>query len=65
VDAEERGATIDGTSMRWLERGQGPVVVLVHGIPTSPALWRHVLPLVGDARPRARAAIEAVMTDAR
>jgi len=50
MDAEERRATVDGTPMRWLERGQGPVVVLVHGIPTSPALWRHVLPLIGDAR---------------
>ena len=33
---------IDGISHRWLERGDGPVVVRVHGIPTSPALWRHV-----------------------
>jgi len=50
MDAEERSATIGATPMRWHERGHGPVVVLVHGIPTSPALWRHVLPLVSDAR---------------
>jgi pimeloyl-ACP methyl ester carboxylesterase len=36
--------------MRWLERGQGMPVVLVHGIPTSPLLWRKVLPLVPGAR---------------
>ena len=38
---------LDGEPVRWLEHGQGPAVVLVHGIPTSPRLWRHVLPLVG------------------
>ncbi len=35
---------IDGTPVRWLEQGEGAPVVLVHGIPTSPALWRHVVP---------------------
>lgn len=36
---------------RWLEAGgDGPAVVLVHGIPTSPELWRHVAPRLGDAR---------------
>jgi pimeloyl-ACP methyl ester carboxylesterase len=46
----ERSATVDAIRMRWLESGEGPTVVLVHGIPTSPALWRHVLPLVDGAR---------------
>lgn len=32
--------------MRWVQAGAGFPVVLVHGIPTSPALWRHVLPQV-------------------
>jgi pimeloyl-ACP methyl ester carboxylesterase len=32
--------------MRWLERGAGTPIVFVHGIPTSPELWRLVLPLV-------------------
>ncbi len=37
--------------MRWLERpGSGPPVVLIHGIPTSPELWRYVTPLVPAAR---------------
>lgn len=43
---EWREADIDGTPVRWLEAGEGPPVVLVHGIPTSPQLWRHVMPLV-------------------
>lgn len=31
---------------RWVEGGAGAPVVLIHGIPTSPRLWRHVMPLV-------------------
>ncbi len=39
-------AVVAGIRMRWQDRGHGPAVVLVHGIPTSPRLWRHVVPLV-------------------
>jgi pimeloyl-ACP methyl ester carboxylesterase len=34
----------------WVQAGAGFPVVLVHGIPTSPALWRHVLPRVRGGR---------------
>lgn len=43
-------ATVQGVPMRWEEAGEGHPVVLVHGIPTSPALWRHVMPHVRGAR---------------
>lgn len=36
--------------MRWEESGEGRAVVLLHGIPTSPALWRRVVPLVPNVR---------------
>ena len=36
--------------MRWEERGEGRPVVFVHGIPTSPRLWRRVIPKVNGAR---------------
>ncbi len=36
--------TIQGIPMRCEEEGEGFPIVLVHGIPTSPALWRHVTP---------------------
>ena len=36
--------------MRWEESGEGRPVVFVHGIPTSPRLWRHVIPGVEGAR---------------
>lgn len=36
--------------MCYAEQGDGYPVVMVHGIPTSPALWRHVIPLVPEGR---------------
>jgi pimeloyl-ACP methyl ester carboxylesterase len=42
--------TVDGVSMRWVEQGAGVPVILVHGIPTSPALWREVMPRIKGAR---------------
>ncbi|MGJ7908048.1 alpha/beta fold hydrolase [Actinopolyspora sp. H202] len=46
----ENTAVVEGIPMRWLEHGEGAPVVLVHGIPTSPELWRHVVPLVDGGR---------------
>jgi pimeloyl-ACP methyl ester carboxylesterase len=48
---EETRREISGLPQRWLERrGEGLPVALVHGIPTSPELWRHVMPHVDGAR---------------
>ncbi|HWB71728.1 MAG TPA: alpha/beta fold hydrolase [Egibacteraceae bacterium] len=47
---ETRQATVRGVPMRWQEHGDGFPVVFVHGIPTGPALWRHVVPRVEGAR---------------
>jgi len=48
---DQRQAIVDGTQLRWLEQdGEGVPVVLVHGIPTSPVLWRHVVPLLSGLR---------------
>ena len=41
---------VNNIRMTWFEQGEGFPVVLVHGIPTSPALWRHVVPKLPDAR---------------
>lgn len=40
---ESHRVTVRDVPVRWEERGDGTPVVLVHGIPTSPALWRHVV----------------------
>ena len=44
--------TVRGVPMRWLEAGDpdGIPLVLVHGLPTGPRLWRHVVPLLQGAR---------------
>ena len=47
---QSRSVEVEGISMRWEEEGEGTPVVYLHGIPTSPRLWRHVTPLVRDAR---------------
>ncbi|UAW97395.1 alpha/beta fold hydrolase [Halopseudomonas nanhaiensis] len=43
-------ANVKGVTMRWLEQGEGLPVVLLHGIPTSPTLWRHVMPKLEGVR---------------
>jgi pimeloyl-ACP methyl ester carboxylesterase len=47
---ESKFAQARGVRMRWEESGEGPPVVFVHGIPTSPRLWRRVIPMVNGAR---------------
>ena len=41
---DERTVVVQGIPTRWQEHGDGYPVVLIHGIPTSPTLWRHVAP---------------------
>ncbi len=48
--AELRSTVVGDITMRWSDEGEGPAVVFVHGIPTGPDLWRHVLPRVDGAR---------------
>jgi pimeloyl-ACP methyl ester carboxylesterase len=36
--------------MRWIERGEGLPLVLIHGIPTGLLLWREVLLRLAGAR---------------
>lgn len=47
---QEESRNIRGLRMRWEEAGEGPPVVYLHGIPTTPRLWRHVIPQVEGAR---------------
>lgn len=41
---------VNGIPVAWWESGTGRPIILIHGIPTSPALWREVLPRIEDAR---------------
>lgn len=47
---ESNVTTVNGIRRRWEEQGQGQPVVFLHGIPTDPSLWRHVMPRVHGAR---------------
>lgn len=42
--------TVYGLRLRWEEEGSGRPVVFIHGIPTGPRLWRHVVAQLGDLR---------------
>lgn len=48
--AQRRFADVGGIRMSWLEQGDGAPVVLLHGIPTSPELWRFVMPRLRGVR---------------
>lgn len=48
--ANRKFRDIDGIRMSWIEEGEGVPVVLVHGIPTSPDLWRYVIPQLSGVR---------------
>lgn len=45
---QEGSTAVNGVPMRWLESSGRHAVVLLHGIPTSPNLWRRVIPLLED-----------------
>lgn len=47
---DDQRADVNGIEMRWLESGTGVPVVLLHGIPTSPELWRKVIPRIEGGR---------------
>ncbi|MEX0687008.1 MAG: alpha/beta fold hydrolase [Balneolales bacterium] len=40
----EKSIKVNGVNIRWLEMGSGFPVVFIHGLPTSPELWRNVIP---------------------
>ncbi|MDT8370033.1 MAG: alpha/beta hydrolase [Longimicrobiales bacterium] len=37
---------VDGHELACLDEGEGPVVLLIHGIPTSSLLWRGIIPVL-------------------
>ena len=45
IETERRFTTASG-QMAYLDEGDGPAVVLVHGFPTSSFLWREFVPLL-------------------
>ena len=49
----QSSAEIDGLHVEWLEAGEGPLAVCLHGFPDSAHSWRHLLPELAAAGYRA------------
>jgi 2-hydroxymuconate-semialdehyde hydrolase len=49
---ERKRARVSGGELAYVDEGDGPVVVLLHGFPTSAHLWRDLVPILA---PRSRA----------
>lgn len=47
---DARSTRVDGIRTRWFESGEGVPVILLHGIPTSPLLWRKVVPALRNVK---------------
>ncbi|MEM7530521.1 MAG: haloalkane dehalogenase, partial [Pseudomonadota bacterium] len=45
---ERQFVEVMGSRMAYVEAGEGPVVLFIHGNPTSSYLWRNVIPYVSD-----------------
>jgi epoxide hydrolase 4 len=51
VDAivKHRTETVNGINLHWVEAGEGPLVVLLHGFPEFWYSWRHQIPALAEA----------------
>jgi pimeloyl-ACP methyl ester carboxylesterase len=48
-----RESLVNGISLHWVEQGEGPLVVLLHGFPEFWYAWRHQIPALAAAGFRA------------
>jgi len=44
----KKSVNILGSEMAYVDEGKGPVVIFLHGNPTSSYLWRNIMPFVAD-----------------
>jgi pimeloyl-ACP methyl ester carboxylesterase len=51
----DREARVNGIRLHWVEQGEGPLVLLLHGFPESSYAWRNQLPALARAGFRAAA----------
>ncbi|MFL4470061.1 haloalkane dehalogenase [Tateyamaria armeniaca] len=45
---EKKFVEVNGSQMAYVDEGNGPVVLFLHGNPTSSYLWRNIIPFVSD-----------------
>lgn len=48
VDIQRHFADLSEVTLHYLTAGQGPPIVLLHGIPQTSREWRHVIPKLAD-----------------
>ncbi|MGA7992209.1 MAG: alpha/beta hydrolase, partial [Thermoanaerobaculia bacterium] len=48
-----REGRVNGIRLHWVEQGEGPLVVLLHGFPEFWYAWRHQIPALAAAGFRA------------
>jgi hypothetical protein len=46
---QHREAAVNGVRLHYVEQGQGPLVVLLHGFPEFWYSWRHQIPALAEA----------------
>jgi haloalkane dehalogenase len=50
VDTQSNSIEVNGLNLHYLEAGQGEVVLLLHGWPTSAYLWRNIIPTLAATK---------------
>jgi pimeloyl-ACP methyl ester carboxylesterase len=46
ADFTSQTASVNGTTLHYMQGGEGPTVLLIHGFPQDWYEWRHVMPLL-------------------
>ncbi|MEO1346692.1 MAG: haloalkane dehalogenase [Pseudomonadota bacterium] len=54
---------VNGSNMAYVDEGEGPVVLFLHGNPTSSYLWRNIIPFVLDNIPAVTSQYRAIAPD--
>src|SRR4051812_14390433 len=49
MELQDRFATVNGVRLHYVEAGEGPLVVLLHGFPEFWWSWRHQIPALAAA----------------
>ncbi len=49
----QKRVTANGIDFAYLEEGEGPLALLLHGFPEAPSMYRHLMPVLAEAGYRA------------
>ena len=60
---EKKFVEVNGSQMAYVDEGNGPVVLFLHGNPTSSYLWRNIIPFVLDSIPAVTSEYRVIAPD--